>query len=165
VDLLRQLNTEHRRVLPDGTSLEFVPARWRPYVNDNPDPTARRHYFELCVLWELRGALRAGDVWLDGSRRYADPQTYLIPREQWPGLRAEVCREVQAPEDGTERLRDRERELSGLLDRVEGLLAKDGDVRMEGNDLVVSPSGATSMRRSSPKPVTSVRPAWRGSPT
>jgi len=139
VDLLRQLNTDHRPVPPEEMPLEFVPARWRPYVNDNPDPTARRHYFELCVLWELRGALRAGDVWLEGSRRYADPQTYLIPREQWPGLRAEVCREVQAPEDGTERLRDRERELSGLLDRVEGLLAQDGDVHMEGNDLVVSP--------------------------
>jgi hypothetical protein len=139
VDRLRQLNTDHRRVLPEETSLEFVPARWRPYITDNPDPTARRHYFELCVLWELRGALRAGDVWLEGSRRYADPQTYLIPREQWPDLRAEVCREIQAPEDGAKRLRERESELSGLLDRVEGLLAQGGDVRMEGNNLVVSP--------------------------
>jgi len=58
--------------------LEFVPARWRPYVTDNPDPMKRRHYFELCVLWELQGALRVGDVWLEGSRRYADPETYLI---------------------------------------------------------------------------------------
>ena len=104
-----------------------------------PRPDGRRHYFELCVLWELRGALRAGDVWLEGSRRYADPETYLIPREEWPGLRAEVCREIQAPEDGTDRLREREQELSGLLDRVEALLAKGGDVRMEGDDLVVSP--------------------------
>jgi hypothetical protein len=31
------------------------------------------------------------------------------------------------------------REDSGLLDRVEGLLAQGGDVRMEGNELVVSP--------------------------
>src|SRR5262249_14341316 len=110
VDRLRQLNTDHRRVLPEETSLEFVPARWRPYVTDNPDPTARRHYFELCVLWELRGALRAGDVWLEGSRRDADPQTYLIPRAQWAELRAEVCRELQAPEEGAQRLRARERQ-------------------------------------------------------
>src|SRR5213078_3085899 len=135
VDQLRQLNTEHRRVLPEETSLEFVPARWRPYATDNPDPTARRHYFELCVLWELRGALRAGDVWLEGSRRYADPQTYLIPREAWPGLRAEVCREIQAPEDGIDRLCEREKELSGLLDRVEAVLAQGGKVHMEGNNL------------------------------
>ena len=46
---------------------------------------------------------------------------------------------VQAPEDGTDRLREREQELSALLDRVEALLAKGGGVRMEGNDLVVSP--------------------------
>nr|WP_303652785.1 Tn3 family transposase [Paludisphaera mucosa] len=139
VDLLRRLNNEGRRVLPEETPLEFVPARWRPYVNDNPDPTKRRHYFELCVLWELRGALRAGCVWLEKSRRYADPQTYLIPREGWSELRAEVCREIQAPEAGTDRLREREAELSGLLDLVEALLAKGGDVRMEGNDLIVSP--------------------------
>jgi TnpA family transposase len=139
VEQLRRLNTERRRVLPDETSLDFVPARWRPYVNDNQDPTGRRHYFELCVLWELRGALRAGDVWLEGSRRYADSETYLIPRQTWPGLRAEVSREVQAPVDGADRLRDHEKELDGLLDRVEVLLAKGGDVRMEGDALVVPP--------------------------
>jgi hypothetical protein len=82
--------------------------------------------------------MRAGNVWLEASRRYADPQTYLIPREVWPGLPAEVCREIQAPEDGTVRLRERETELSGLLDRVEASLAQGSDIRMEGNDLVVS---------------------------
>ena len=50
----------------------------------------------------------------------------------------EVCREIQAPEDGTDRLREREQELSGLLDRVEVLLAKGGDVRMEGNDVAIT---------------------------
>jgi hypothetical protein len=50
-----------------------------------------------------------------------------------------VSREILAPVDGTDRLRDREDELNGLLDRVEVLLAKGGDVRMEGDALVVSP--------------------------
>ncbi len=45
-----------------------------------------------CALWELGAALRAGDVWLDGSRRYANPETDLIPPEQWPAKRAEACR-------------------------------------------------------------------------
>jgi hypothetical protein len=46
---------------------------------------------------------------------------------------------IQAPEDGTGRLCEREKELNGLLDRVEALIADGGDVRMEGDDLVVSP--------------------------
>jgi Domain of unknown function (DUF4158) len=50
VDQLRRLNAERRRILPDETSLDFVPTRWRPYVNNNPNPSGRRHHFEMCVL-------------------------------------------------------------------------------------------------------------------
>ncbi len=74
VDQLRRLNAERRRILPDGASFDFVPARWRPYVNDNPDPTGRRHYFELCVLWELRGrSARVTSGWREAGAT-------LIPR-------------------------------------------------------------------------------------
>ena len=34
---------------------------------------------------ELRAALRAGDVWLESSRRYSDPETYLIPKGSLDG--------------------------------------------------------------------------------
>jgi hypothetical protein len=58
VDLLRGLNAERRRILLDEVSLDFVPARWRRYVNDNPGPIGRRRCFDLCILWKLRGVLR-----------------------------------------------------------------------------------------------------------
>jgi hypothetical protein len=32
--------------------------------------------------------MRSGNVWLEGSRRYANPETYLIPKEQWQALRS-----------------------------------------------------------------------------
>jgi hypothetical protein len=67
---------------------------------------------------------------------------YLIPWEAWPGLRAEVCREIQAPEVGTHRLCEREKELNGLLDRVEALIADGRDVGMESDDLVASPDAS-----------------------
>jgi hypothetical protein len=50
-----------------------------------------------------------------------------------------VCREIQASEEGRDRLCEREQELNGLLDRVEALLANGGDVRLESNKLMVSP--------------------------
>lgn len=37
-----------------------------------------RHYYELCVLSELRDRLRAGDVWVVGSRRYRAFEERLI---------------------------------------------------------------------------------------
>jgi hypothetical protein len=100
IALLRQLDRSGRRRVPDNAPIDFVPAKWRRYVFDNLDRIDRR-YYELSALWELRAALRAGDVWLDHGRRYADPETYLIPRDRWPGSRPEALRLTGLPETTT----------------------------------------------------------------
>jgi hypothetical protein len=137
IEVLRRLNAARRRRVPGGAPLDFVPAKWRPYVADGRGRIDRR-YYELCALWELRAALRAGDVWIEGSRRYADPATYLIPRERWPRLRAEACRLIGAPEDGTGRLAERQAELAGLLARLDGGLPRNDHLRLVGEELTIS---------------------------
>jgi tRNA isopentenyl-2-thiomethyl-A-37 hydroxylase MiaE len=138
VTLLHQLNTTHRRTVPPEAPTDFVPLKWRPYVVA-PDGRLDRHYYELCTLWELRGALRAGNVWVAQSRRYANPETYLIPHTRWPALRPEVCQQIHAPADGAMRLEQRGRELLELLPRVDRLLTRHGKVRMDKGRVVVSP--------------------------
>ena len=44
-----------------------------------PSSGVDRHFYELCALAELRDRLRAGDIWVTGSRQYRDFETYLIP--------------------------------------------------------------------------------------
>jgi TnpA family transposase len=138
ITVLRELNATQRRVIPAGASVGFVPDKWQPYVIGR-DGHIDRHYYELCVLWELRNALRAGNIWLGFSRRYANPETYLIPTNRWPALRPEVCQQLQLPPDSTTRITEREHELSTLLDRVDPLLAQQGKARMQEGKLVVSP--------------------------
>ncbi len=138
VAVLQDLNTTRRRALPDDAPLECIPRKWLPYVVGR-DGTLDRHYYELCVLWELRNALRAGNIWLESSRRYANPESYLIPKDRWPGLRSEVCQQLQLPEDATSRFAEREQKLAQLLTRVDPLLAKGGKARMEQGNLVLSP--------------------------
>jgi hypothetical protein len=138
IALLQDLNTSQRRTVPDDAPLAFVPLKWRPYVVDRRG-RLDRHYYELCALWELRGALRGGNVWVQPSRRYANPDTYLIPQDRWPTLRPEVCQQIRAPADGAQRLEERGRELGELLPRVDRMLARTGkgDVRMAHGALVV----------------------------
>ena len=138
VRLLQQLNTTHRRTVHPEAPTDFVPRKWRPYVVDLVG-RIDRHYYELCTLWELRGALRAGDVWVSSSRRYANPDTYLIPKDRWPSLRPEVCQQIHAPEDGAIRLEQRGHELAELFPRVDRLLTRHATVRMEKARVVVSP--------------------------
>ena len=98
VETLRQLNTANQRKLPDDIRMDFVPDRWRRFVQNHGEPSRRA--YELCALSTLRDALRAGDIYLPTSRRYADPEAYLIPKSQWPGLRAEVCEEIHLDPTG-----------------------------------------------------------------
>jgi TnpA family transposase len=137
VELLCRLSKRRGRNLPRRTDVAFVPSKWQPYVVDEQGRIDRA-YFELCALSELRAALRAGDVWLESSRRYSDPETYLIPKNRWSVLRGEVCQQLQVPEEGTTRLTQREAELDSLLERVDPLLNRDSGVRMEDGDLIVT---------------------------
>jgi TnpA family transposase len=148
LDVIRRLNGTGQRILPEDLPLGFVPSRWRPYILEAGSAAERRHYYELCVLWELRAALRSGDVWLEGSRRYADPETYLIPRARWPEVRPEVCRQVGIGPDGVSRLERREAELRELLPRIDEILAREEKVRIERGELVVSPLEAEDVPES-----------------
>jgi len=45
-----------------------------------------RQYYEICAMNELKGALRAGDIWVRGSRRYKNFDDYLMPGSDFDNL-------------------------------------------------------------------------------
>ena len=97
INLLRELDAANKRKVPNDAPQDLISARWANYVFDDQGEIVRR-YYEMCLLWELRRALRAGDVWLENSRRYANPESYLIPKDKWSTLRSEVCQMLQLPQ-------------------------------------------------------------------
>ena len=100
VTILAGLYAAGARKVPDGAPEGFVPARWAGYLETARkagDVTAFRHYWELCVLMALRDGLRSGDVHVPGSRRYADPASFLLTPQQWEPQRLEFCHLVGKP--------------------------------------------------------------------
>jgi hypothetical protein len=77
LNLLRDFNASGKRTLPEHVPTGFVKPRWRPHVFASGG--VDRRFYELCALAELRDRLRAGDIWVTGSRQYRDFETYLIP--------------------------------------------------------------------------------------
>jgi hypothetical protein len=134
VKVIRALDRESmRRPVLRDVPMALVTDAWRPYIRE-PDGSISRRYYELCTLWHLRSALRAGNIWVDHSRRYANPDTYLIPHDEWPRWRPEVVRQTGTPSQGLERLHEREAELATAMAQVERLLArKDSHLRIEGS--------------------------------
>lgn len=144
VQLLQQLNATRKRKIPDEASLGFVPARWYSYLGTSNGAISRR-YYELCVLWELRVALRAGNIWVEGSRRYADPESYLMPVAEWRRRRIEISAMLAAPIDGAQRLQEHERMLTERITRMDGVLARQEKVRLEDGELIISPLQAEEL--------------------
>ena len=123
--LLQHLNAANQRHVPQDAPTGFVPARWQPYLAlalANQDPTAFRHYWELAVLYALRGGLRSGEIWVDGSRRYANPATYLIDNDEWNKVRYEALTESGCAPTFCEQLSSVSVDTSRLLNDLESML-------------------------------------------
>lgn len=157
ISVLRKLNDSKSRKVPADAPLEFVPAGWLPYVlsaghtvrnGKGAIPTIDRHQWELCLLWELRGALRSGDVWVEGARRYANPQSFLIPEQQWPSLKPEVRLLTGVPSDGAEHLRACREEMENTMSRLKITVFRGGKVQVQENKLVFSRSGSDELPES-----------------
>jgi Domain of unknown function (DUF4158) len=146
VSVLGGLYAAGARKVPDGAPDSFVPARWAGYLETTRkagDVTAFRHYWELCVLMALRDGLRSGDVHVPGSRRYADPASFLLTPQQWDRQRLEFCHLVGKPASAADALALASDELHAALSDLEAQLARvggTGEVRLgKDGELIIPP--------------------------
>jgi len=123
IETLRQMNAAGSRTVPPDAPTEFVRARWKPLVFGKHG--LERRYYEICALMELKNALRAGDIWVEGSRQFRNFDDYLIPRAAFAELSRANALPLAVESDGA-------RYLEGRLDELhERLLAVDASARAD----------------------------------
>ena len=140
VSLLRDMNRAGKRTPPRTTPLGFIRRGWRPFVVDAGGRVDRRAW-EVCVLSELRDRLRAGDVWVRGSRRYRNFEDCLLPKATFAALRAEGPLPVGVEEDVERHLATRRDALAAAMADV-AVLAKAGllpDAVLDETGLRITP--------------------------
>ena len=128
-----------KRRLPDKVPLRFVPAGWRPFVIRNG--VVDRAAYELCALSQLRDRLRAGDIWVAGSRQFRDFDSYLIPPATFAALREKGPLPLAIATGFVSHIKDRRERLNRAIERVT-VLARQGElpqVRLDENGLMISP--------------------------
>ena len=91
----------------------------------------------------LRDGLRSGDVHVPGSRRYADPASFLLTPQQWEPQRLEFCHLVGKPASAADALALASDELHTALSDLEIQLARGGgtgEVRLgKDGELIIPP--------------------------
>lgn len=118
VALLRELNASGTRKVPENAPRGFVRKRWERHVftADGID----RRFYETCVLAELGKSLRAGDLWVAGSRRYRDFEDYVLTPAAFAAIRSTGL-PLAVDLDGAQYLAKRTELLHAELQRVDGL--------------------------------------------
>jgi len=139
IEILREMNASGRRTLPREVPTAFIKKRWKRLVH-SPGRIDRR-YYELCVMSELRGRLRAGDVWVAGSRQYRDFEDYLLPQTAFDRMRVEGSLPLAIESDFSTFITRKKELLSDALTRVCARAAEGSlpDVTIENGRLSVAP--------------------------
>ncbi|BAI73393.1 transposase [Azospirillum sp. B510] len=139
LDIIRVMYAAGRRTLPEKPPTGFIRRSWRPFVIKKEG--IDRKAYEICALSELRDRLRAGDVWVEGSRQYRDFESCLMPRPTFDILCEEGALPVAVPRSADGHLAERGAELDRIVAEVadlaeEGLLE---DVDLSDGELRVTP--------------------------
>jgi len=83
------------------------------------DGSFDRHFYELCMLVKLRDALRSGDIWVEGSRRYTDIKNYLFDDAHWEANKEKYYAQLKLPQDPRRFLSSLEKSFLELSTQVD----------------------------------------------
>ncbi|MDR6775521.1 Tn3 family transposase, partial [Azospirillum sp. BE72] len=139
LDTIRVMYAAGRRTLPEKPPTGFIRRSWRPFVIKKEG--IDRKAYEICAMSELRDRLRAGDVWVEGSRQYRNFESCLMPRPTFDILCEEGALPVAVPRSADGHLAGRGAELDRIVAEV-GDLAEKGlleDVDLSDGELRVAP--------------------------
>ncbi|KAJ8137995.1 hypothetical protein OY671_008792, partial [Metschnikowia pulcherrima] len=131
-----------KRRSPDTVPLRFVSAGWRPFVIR--DGVVDRAAYELCASSQLRDRLRAGDIWVAGSRQFRDFDSYLIPPATFAALREKGPLPLAIESGFDQHIGERRERSDRAIERVT-VSARQGEspqVRLDENGSMISPSKA-----------------------
>jgi TnpA family transposase len=144
LDTMRVFYAGSRRALATDLPIGFIRRGWRPAVlRDGAIDTAA---YELCLFAELRDRLRAGDVWVVGSRQYRAVEDQLVPKTLFTRMKAAGPLPVAVPGDAATYLRERRVLLEERLRDVDSRAARHmlTDVRVTGATLKITPPQAVT---------------------
>src|SRR6266700_5633414 len=97
------LTQENRRslFLPDTLDLSFAPEVWQHLIRVKRKKRTKlaRRPLEACIFAAVADELKAGDLAVEGSERFADYRAQLLPWAMCEPQVAEYCQEVSLPSD------------------------------------------------------------------
>lgn len=102
-----------------------------------PDEINRRH-FEVCVLSQIMLELKAGDLYIEGSEKYADYRQQLISWEDYETNLTDFCQKVNVPMASVDFIAKTKLEFQQVLSQTNQSFPHNQQVRIINDEVVIS---------------------------
>src|SRR3954462_7554775 len=97
IRVLKEMNADLKRKLPEDAPTDFIPKRLLPFVVT--DGTPDRKAWECALLLKLQDDLRSGNLSVKHGKRFGRFEDYFLPRERWEPLRESFFQRSGLPAD------------------------------------------------------------------
>jgi TnpA family transposase len=144
VEILRSIYQSSSRKWPHNLPTSFLRPVWREAVLSAGG--AEHRIWEAAILLALRDRLRAGDIWVEGSRQWRAIEDQLIAPTLFAAMREAEPLPVAAPATAEKYFAERRALLERRLAEVAAKAAADKleDVRVKGDELKITPLKAAT---------------------
>ena len=144
VEVLAAFYASDRRQWLDSPPISFLKPAWRGIVLAFGGTD--RHAYEVAALLALRDRLRAGDIWVEGSRQWRAVEDHLIAPALFQAMREAGPLPVAVPATAAAYLEERRDRLETRLAEISAQAEHDAlqDVRVRGTELKITPLDAAT---------------------
>ncbi len=97
IDLLKDLNKQNKRKLPQDTSIAFISKKIRPMIRHKGQ--LNRHAWECALLVAVRDEIKSGNISVVNSKRYGHFDDFFMPYEEWNKKRSTFFKRADLPEN------------------------------------------------------------------
>jgi len=139
VETLQEIYASDGHKRPDSLPTGFLRSSWRDAVLESGGNKHR--IWESATLLALRHRLRAGDIWVEGSRQWRAIEDQLIPTALFTAMRETGPLPIAAPAAAEEYLTQRRALLERRLTEVANKATADKlqDVQIKNGEMKITP--------------------------
>ena len=116
IELLRQLNRDGRRALPAKVPVGHLKEKVRKLIA--ADGKRNRRLWEIATLAVRRDRLRAGDVWVEGSRAFRPLEAQIMPRPAFEARKQAGDLRLGVPPEADAWIAEKQQELDFKLKQL-----------------------------------------------
>lgn len=146
VHILQEMNAVSSDRLPkylEDVPTDFIDKDWLKRTI-NRDGTVNRRWYDLCVMWELRNALRSGRIWVEHSKHYTHFDSYLMPKEIWQTKKPVFFELVAIEPEWVDRRETLQTQLQTAFQDLNDQLPNDEALRIEDGRIILTPYDGNS---------------------